>query len=62
MAQPKHIEVKVPQSDGEIVIHRGITEPKTYAVSGGTTKVATEDLDHFLAVVDGAEAKTTKEA
>lgn len=47
-------KVKVPQKDGEIVVRHGNNEPVTYRVSDGEVSVKSEDLAHFIAVVDGA--------
>lgn len=48
-------KVSVPQRDGEIVIARAGDEPKTYKVTDGTVTVAADDLEHFLAHVDGSK-------
>lgn len=60
-------DVRVPQKEGSIVVARDGDEPVTRHVTDHIVKVADDDLDHFLAVIDGAtlvEAKpvsSTKE-
>jgi len=52
-------QVKVAQTDGEITVQAGASEPVTYKVSGGTVQVKQGDLEHFLKVVDGASVAST---
>jgi hypothetical protein len=54
----KTVKARVPQEDGEIVIRRGGHEPVTYKVTSNSVSVKESDLNHFLAVVDGATADT----
>lgn len=50
--------VKVPQSEGEIVLSTGGEEPLRYRVTDGHITVRADDLPLVLANVDGAtEAK-----
>jgi hypothetical protein len=55
-------EVKVPQKDGSITIRRGGEEPVTRHVSDHIVKVGDEDLEHFLANVDGSNVVEAKPA
>lgn len=48
-------KVKVPQTDGEIVVRYDGRDPVKYTVSGGNVNVDDADLPRFLAAVDGAE-------
>ncbi len=48
-------KVKVPQTEGEIVIAVAGDEPTTYKVSDGQVSVAEQDVERFLAVVDGSK-------
>lgn len=48
-------DVKVPQQTGTISVARNGDDPTVRTVSGGVVQVAEQDLDHFLAVVDGAQ-------
>lgn len=47
--------VNVPQKDGEIVVVVAGSEPTTYRVSDGQVSVAPEDVERFLAVIDGSK-------
>lgn len=51
----KNTTVRVPQSDGEISISVAGDEPTTYKVTDGQVSVANEEVDRFLAVVDGSK-------
>jgi hypothetical protein len=49
-------KVEVPQKDGEITI-TDATGPTTYPVKDGVVTVKADELDRFLAHVDGATEK-----
>lgn len=49
------VNVSVVQKDGEIVIATAGDEPVTYKVSDGTVSVPEENVDRFLAAVDGSK-------
>jgi hypothetical protein len=54
----KTVKVRVPQTDGEIVVRSGGLDPTTYKVIDGTVSVKESDLPRFLAVIDGSSADT----
>ena len=47
--------IKVPQKDGEVLVSIAGDEPTTYRVTDGQVSVATEDVERFLAAVDGSK-------
>lgn len=52
-------KVRVPQADGEIRISRDGDDPAVYKVSDHVTTVKADDLDHFLAHVEGSKTDGT---
>lgn len=49
-------KISVPQKDGEITVSFDGNEPTTYRVTDGQVSVPAENVDRFLAAVDGSKA------
>lgn len=57
------MNVKVQQSEGQIIITPGDTsDPRTYTVKDGQVTVAADDAAAFLAAVDGSSVSQTDAA
>lgn len=52
---PKNTQIKVEQSDGEIILALDGREPATYKVNDGTVSVPEESVARFLTAVDGSK-------
>ncbi len=52
--------VNVPQESGEIRISRAGDEPEVYKVTNGHVTLKADEVEAFLAVVDGAEEASPK--
>ena len=50
-----NVKVNVQQKDGEVRVSIAGDEPHTYRVTDGQVSVATEDVERFLAAVDGSK-------
>lgn len=48
-------KVKVPQADGEILVSVAGDPPRLYKVAAGHTEVEDEELEFFLAHVEGSQ-------
>ena len=52
---PKNASIKVPQSDGEIILALDGKPATTYKVNDGTVSVPEESVARFLTAVDGSK-------